>query len=164
MSLPFDLGVFGPILQLFVAFLGAYLLAIWISLVVWTFRDIRARSRDLFAQLLSIALVLIFNVPGMALYFLLRPHETLAEGYERELSEEALLQDIEDKQVCPVCHQKIQREFLFCPNCHTKLKRQCDNCRRILNLRWTLCPYCGASVAAPAPVPMPAPPVGSPLP
>jgi RNA polymerase subunit RPABC4/transcription elongation factor Spt4 len=165
MSLPFDLGVFGPILQLFVAFVGAYLLAVWISLIVWTFRDVRARSRDLFAQLLSVMLVVIFNIPGLLLYFLLRPHEKLADSYERDLAEEALLQEIEDKQACPVCHQKIQSEFLFCPNCHTKLKRQCENCHHILNLRWTLCPFCGTNVAmTPAATPMPMPPVSSPLP
>jgi len=147
--MPFDLGPFGPILQLIGAFFGAYLLAIWLSLIVWTFRDVRSRSRDLFMQLLSVALVIIFNIPGLLLYFLLRPRETLAEQYERELSEEALLQDIEEKQACPACQQKIQAEFLYCPNCHTKLKRRCDNCHRITSLRWNICPYCGAPATAP---------------
>ncbi|OGO36808.1 MAG: hypothetical protein A2Z03_08695 [Chloroflexi bacterium RBG_16_56_8] len=164
MPLPFDLGPFAAILQLFVAFFGAYLLAVWISLIVWTFRDIRSRSRDIFAQLLSVMLVVIFNIPGLLLYFLLRPHETLADSYERDLAEEALLQDIEDKQACPVCHQKIQSEFLFCPNCHTKLKRQCDNCHHILHLRWTICPYCGANVTTAMPMPASMPPVSQPLP
>src|SRR5512141_1207353 len=145
--LPFDLGPLGAILQLLVAFLGAYLLAVWISLIVWTFRDVRARTRDLFAQLLSVMLVLIFNLPGLLLYFLLRPRETLTEGYERELAEEALLQDIEEKQACPVCHQRIQQDFLYCPNCHTKLRRQCETCRRINNLRWNICPYCGMGLS-----------------
>src|SRR5512141_2002356 len=165
--LPFDLGPLGAILQLLVAFLGAYLLAVWISLIVWTFRDVRARTRDLFAQLLSVMLVLIFNLPGLLLYFLLRPRETLAEGYERELAEEAMLQDIEDKQACPECHQKIQPDFIVCPNCYSRLKRQCDNCHRILNLRWTKCPYCGATVSAsPQAVltPLPPPPLTQPPP
>ena len=146
----FDLGAFGPILQLVGAFFGAYLLAVWIGLIIWTFRDVRSRSRDLFMQLLSVALVVIFNIPGLLLYFLLRPRETLAEQYERELAEEALLQDIEEKQVCPACQQKIQSEFLYCPNCHTRLKRRCDNCHRITSLRWNICPYCGAPATAPA--------------
>lgn len=164
MPLP-DLGMFLPFLQLFVAFFGAYLLAVWISLIVWTFRDIRARARDIFAQLLSVLLVVIFNVPGLLLYFLLRPRETLADGYERELSEEALLQDIEDKQVCPECHQKIQSDFIVCPNCYTRLKRQCDRCHRILNLRWTKCPYCGTDVpTSPASLPMLTPAVTAPTP
>lgn len=144
--MPFDLGAFGAVLQLLVAFTGAYLLALWISLIVWTFRDIRARTRDIFAQLLSVLLVVIFTIPGLLLYFMLRPRETLADGYERELAEEAFLQDIEDKQVCPDCRQKIQTDFIYCPNCCTRLKRQCDRCHRVLNLRWGKCPYCGANV------------------
>ncbi len=144
--MPFDLGGFGAILQFFAAFFGAYLLAMWISLVIWAFRDVRARSLDTFVQVLSVVLVVVFSLPGLLLYFLLRPRETLAEAYERELSEEALLQDIEEKQACPMCHQRTQPDFLLCPNCHTKLKRQCGNCHRILSLRWTVCPYCGTSV------------------
>lgn len=151
--MPIDLGAFGPILQLSAAFFGAYVLAIWISLIVWTFRDVRSRSRDLFMQLLSVALVVIFNLPGLLLYFLLRPRETLAEQYERELAEEALLQDIEEKQACPACQQKIQSEFLYCPNCHTRLKRRCDNCHRITSLRWNICPFCGAPATAPTSAP-----------
>ncbi len=151
--MPSDLGALGAVLQLFVAFFGAYLLAVWIGLIVWTFRDIRARTNDLFTQLLSVALVVIFSI----LYFLLRPHDTLADAYERELTEEAMLQDIEDKQVCPVCHQKIQPAFLFCPSCHTKLKRECDQCHHALSLRWTLCPYCGHNVTSAAPPNSPQP-------
>lgn len=153
--MPFDLGGLAAILQLAIAFFGAYLLAVWISLIIWTFRDVRARSRDLFAQLLSVLVVVVFNVPGLLLYFLLRPHETLAESYERELSEEALLQDIEDKQACPVCHQRIQSDFLLCPNCHTKLKRRCEHCNRLLSLRWNICPHCGTTVMAAPTTPVP---------
>ena len=149
--MPFDLGGLATVLQLFIAFFGAYVLAVWISLIIWTFRDIRARSRDIFAQLVSVLMVVFFNVPGILLYFLLRPRETLGEQYERELAEEALLQDIEEKHACPACQQKVQPDFLFCPNCHTRLKRRCDNCHRITSLRWSICPYCGAPVTAPPP-------------
>ena len=138
-----DLSGLGRILELFIAFLGAYLFAVWVSMIIWTVRDIRSRSRDIFAQLLAVALVLVFNVAGLLLYFILRPRETLAENYERELAEEAMLQDIEERQVCPVCHHKITAEYLVCPNCHTKLHKKCEHCGRVLNLKWGVCPYCG---------------------
>ncbi len=160
--MPFDFSALGAILQLLVAFFGAYFLAMWISLIVWTYRDIRARSRDLFMQLLSVMMVVVFTIPGLLLYFLLRPRETLADSFERELSEEALLQDIEDKQVCSVCHQKIQPDFQLCPNCHTRLKRQCENCRHLLNMRWNVCPYCAAPVGVAAPMATAPLPVGEP--
>ncbi len=144
-----DLSGLGSILRLFVAFLGAYLFAVTISMIIWTYRDVRSRSRDIFAQVLAVALVVIFNVAGLFLYFILRPRETLAEKYERELAEEAMLQDIEERQVCPVCHHKVGAEYLLCPNCHTKLHKKCDNCSRVLNLKWNVCPFCGEPQSVP---------------
>jgi RNA polymerase subunit RPABC4/transcription elongation factor Spt4 len=139
----------GVILQVIIALFGAFFLAFWVSLVIWTFRDVRSRSRDIFAQLLATLMVLVFNLPGLLFYFILRPQETLAEAYERSLEEEALLQDIEERLVCSGCKRKIQPDFIICPDCHTRLKKSCPNCRRLLHLKWNICPYCGAGSASP---------------
>jgi len=138
----------GVILQVIIALFGAFFLAFWVSLVIWTFRDVRSRSRDIFAQLLATLMVMVFNLPGLLFYFILRPQETLAEAYERSLEEEALLQDIEERLVCPGCKRKIQSDFIICPDCHTRLKKSCPNCRRLLHLKWNICPYCGAGPAS----------------
>jgi RNA polymerase subunit RPABC4/transcription elongation factor Spt4 len=140
----------GVILQVIIALFGAFFLAFWVSLVIWTFRDVRSRSRDIFAQLLATLMVLVFNLPGLLFYFILRPQETLAEAYERSLEEEALLQDIEERLVCPGCKRKTQPDFIICPDCHTRLKKSCPNCRRLLHLKWNVCPYCGAGPASPS--------------
>lgn len=130
------------VLEVALAIIGGFVAALWISLVIWAFRDIRSRSRDVFAQLLATLLVLIFNVPGLLLYMLLRPPERLAEAYERALEEEALLQDIEERLLCPGCKRQVKEDFIICPSCHTSLKRPCVNCGRILHLKWDVCPYC----------------------
>ncbi len=127
------------------AFLGAFLAALWLSLVIWTFRDIRARSRDFFAQILATLVVAILNVPGILIYIMVRPRETLAEAYDRSLEEEALLQSIEERESCPGCGQRADKEWVTCPYCHTKLKKSCHRCGRAIHLRWTVCPYCGAT-------------------
>ena len=121
--------------------------AFWLALIIWTFRDMRSRSRDIFAQILAALLVAVLFLPGWVIYWMLRPKETLAEAYERSLEEEALLQGIEETLVCPGCGTRVQGEFVVCPNCHTKLKKPCQNCGRALNLRWGVCPYCSAPVA-----------------
>jgi hypothetical protein len=139
----------GLALQVVMALLGAFFLAFWLSLIIWTFRDVRSRSRDVFAQLLATLMVILFNLPGLVLYFMLRPQETLAQAYERALEEEALLQDIEERYVCPGCKKKIQPDYQLCPSCHARLKRPCPSCNRLLQLQWTLCPYCGAVPAGP---------------
>ena len=139
-ELPANLGL---IVQVILFLLGAYLLAFWLSMVIWTLVDIRSRSRDILAALLAVLLVLAFNVPGLVIYLILRPKETLTAAYQRALEEEALLQGIENQYVCPGCKQKIESDFLLCPNCHTQLKERCPNCGRLLSPKWTICPYCG---------------------
>ena len=142
------LNTIQPFVVMFAALFAAFLTAIWISVVIWTFRDIRARSRDIFAQILGTLLVLLFfpffPLPGWILYMLLRPRETLSEIYERSLEEETLLQGIEERLACPGCNRRIEEEFMICPTCHTRLKKACPACGRLLHLRWNLCPYCGA--------------------
>ena len=123
--------------------LGAYGLLFLVSLVVWTFRDIRSRSRDVLVQLLATLLVLVFNIPGLILYFVLRPQQTLTESYEHALGQEALLQDIEERYICPSCKRKAEADFLVCPYCHTQLRKRCPHCERLNSLNWDTCPYCG---------------------
>jgi len=156
------LNTIQPFVIMFAALTAAFLTATWISVVIWTFRDIRARSRDIFAQVLATLMVLIFfplfPLPGLVLYYILRPRETLAEVYERSLEEEALLQGIEERLACPGCNRRIEEEFMICPTCHTRLKKACAACGRLLHLRWNICPYCGAvqtAVKAVPPVPQP---------
>lgn len=159
-----------PFVIMFAALLGAFLTALWVSAVIWTFRDIRARSRDVFAQILATLLVLLFfplfPLPGLLLYFILRPRETLSEVYERSLEEEVLLQGIEERLACPGCNRRIEESFMICPTCHTRLKKACPACGRLLHLRWNICPYCGATqttakaapTVSPPPVVMPVEP------
>jgi RNA polymerase subunit RPABC4/transcription elongation factor Spt4 len=149
-----------PFIIMIAALLAAFLTALWVSAVIWAFRDIRARSRDVFAQILATLMVLIFfpvfPLPGLTLYFILRPRETLAEIYERSLEEEALLQGIEERLACPGCNRRIEEEYMICPTCHTRLKKACPSCGRLLHLRWNICPYCGAvQTAAKAAPPAP---------
>ena len=125
------------------AFAGAFLVALWISLVVWTYRDIRSRARDPLVQTLAALLVAVLNLPGVLVYLILRPPRTLEEEYQRTLEEEALLQALEDLPLCPGCERRVKEEWQICPNCHTKLKKTCHNCSKLMELPWNICPYCG---------------------
>jgi predicted amidophosphoribosyltransferase len=134
---------------------GGVTIAILGGMVIWTFRDIRARSRDVLAQILATLMVLVLPVIGLVVYLMLRPRETLEEAYEHSLEQEALLQAIEEPEECPGCGQRIGGDFLYCPDCHTRLKKACPECGKPLRLRWSLCPYCGATVTSQALEPVP---------
>lgn len=147
MPINLDLNSLSDYLLLAVAFTGAFLSALWLSLVIWTFRDMRARSRDVFAQVLAAAAVAVLTLPGLLIYLILRPPRTLAETYEQSLEEEALLQEIEEKRVCPGCGRQVSEEWRLCPNCLTRLKKPCAHCDRLMDLPWNVCPYCATPVA-----------------
>lgn len=130
-------------LTVLAAISGALLAALWISLIFWAFRDMRARSRDPFAQIMAALVVAVLPIVGIIIYLILRPRETLAEAYERALEEEALLQEIEERPHCPGCSRVTEPKWLLCPYCHTRLKKACPDCNSLLELNWNLCPFCG---------------------
>ncbi len=125
------------------AIIGAIVAALVGGITVWAFRDIRSRSRDFLVQILATVLVAVVPVAGILVYFMLRPRETLQEGYVRALEEESLLSSIEHQEFCPTCGRRVDQDMQFCPSCHTKLRNACNNCGRAVHLSWELCPYCG---------------------
>ena len=139
-----------------VAIVGALLAALWLSLIIWAFRDMRSRSQDPFAHILAALLVAALPVMGVIIYLILRPSETLAEGFERALEEEALLQEIEERPHCPGCSRTVQSDWILCPYCHTRLKKACPDCNSLMELQWNLCPFCGNHHVDPYKVDLPA--------
>lgn len=138
----------GPVIGCSVAFVVIF----WLSLVIWTFRDVRSRTQDLLTQILATLLVAVFFIGGLFIYMILRPRQTLAEVYERQLEEESLLAEMTERQTCNNCHARIESDFQICPSCGQKLKRACPKCERLLELRWGFCPYCATNLAG---IPMP---------
>ena len=149
-----DIGILAALIA------GVWALLLWLSIVVWIYRDIRERTRDLGLQVLAIFVAVLFfpafNIPGLALYLMLRPRETLEEAYARSLEEEALLREIGDEGMCPSCRRFVERTWRICPFCATQLKDICSRCEQLLSFNWVACPYCGTerrgrNVPEPAP-------------
>jgi RNA polymerase subunit RPABC4/transcription elongation factor Spt4 len=159
-----DDGVWQDAARFAVVGLVAYLLVLWVAALVWTYRDSAARSRDPMMQAIAMALVLVFNLPGLLVYLILRPKATLIDTYDRQLEAEALLHEIQDQATCPACRRKIEHDYVACPFCRTTLRTPCDNCARPMSSTWVLCPYCGRdqTIATSANAPASAPPPGAP--
>lgn len=138
----FDPAFLGNFMLILTGFGGAFLAALWISLVIWTYRDIRNRTRDPLVQILSTLLVGLLNLPGVLVYLVLRPPRTLEDEYQRTLEEEALLAAIEDQTLCPGCERHVKEGWMVCPNCQTKLKKNCHQCGKLMELPWNICPFC----------------------
>ncbi|PWH13248.1 MAG: zinc ribbon domain-containing protein [Anaerolineae bacterium] len=141
-----EINTFRNLILILTAWGGAFLAALWLSLVIWTYRDIRQRTRDRLARILAVLVVTVLFLPGLVIYGILRPPRTLEDEYQQTLEEEALLQSIEETVLCPGCGRKTEADWMVCPSCHTKLRKQCHQCQRLLELAWNICPYCATPV------------------
>lgn len=144
--MPIDPAFLSNFILVLTAFGGAFLAALWIALIIWTYRDIRSRSRDPLVQILSALLVAVLNLPGVLVYLILRPARTLEEEYQHTLEEESLLQALDELPLCPGCERRVKDDWQVCPNCHTKLKKACHHCGKLMELAWNVCPHCGTPV------------------
>ncbi|HEY7343062.1 MAG TPA: zinc ribbon domain-containing protein [Ktedonobacterales bacterium] len=138
-----SLGALQNLVGVIIFFFVAFAVIFWLSLVFWTWRDVRSRTQDVILQVTATGLVAVFNIGGLFIYLIVRPRQTLAELYERQLEEESLLAEMTERQTCPTCHYRVEGDFQICPSCGTKLRRPCPRCDHLLELKWNVCPYCG---------------------
>lgn len=139
----FDPSSLNNFLLIATAWGGAFLAALWLSLLVWTYRDVRSRVKDPLVRILAVLVVALLFLPGIVVYMILRPPQTMEDEYQHMLEEEALLQAIEESTACPGCGRHTADDWMVCPNCHTRLMKHCHACDRLMKLPWSLCPYCG---------------------
>jgi RNA polymerase subunit RPABC4/transcription elongation factor Spt4 len=137
------LGKLTSFVAIAVFFFAAFAAIFWFALIFWTWRDVRSRTQDTILQITATVLVAFFSLGGLFIYLIVRPRQTLAELYERQLEEESLLAEMTERQTCPTCHYRVENDFQACPSCGTKLRRPCPRCDHLLELKWNVCPYCG---------------------
>ena len=123
---------------------AAYVLILWVSLLVWTYRDAGSRTKQTGLQAGAVLLVAVFNLPGLLLYLALRPPEALVDTYGRELEAAAFLREIQKPDACADCGRSVAANFVACPFCRAALQTPCTNCEQMLRTSYTICPYCTA--------------------
>lgn len=136
------------IVGIIVAVFGAFVFAFWAAIGIWTFNDIRTRTRDWLAILLAVVLVLVFPIVGWLLYLMIRPKQTLADAFDRALEEEALLREIEETLACSTCGIPVKDIWVYCPNCHSQLQHSCPSCGNLVRNEWEICVMCGVNQQA----------------
>ncbi|MBD3157000.1 hypothetical protein GF369_04210 [Candidatus Peregrinibacteria bacterium] len=78
--------------RILITILLGYLILLWVSLIIWTTKDIISRTNNVIYQLISIALVVMLNIFGLLIYLGIRPSKTLIEKFFEDLEYEALAQ------------------------------------------------------------------------
>jgi RNA polymerase subunit RPABC4/transcription elongation factor Spt4 len=120
-----------------------FLVALWLSIIIWTYRDIRRRTQNSVHIWLAVIIVTVLFIPGIIIYLIMRPTTTLEDEYQQSLEEEVLLQTIEDSLICPGCGRRVNDNWVICPSCQIKLKKSCHQCGNLMEFPWKICPYCG---------------------
>ena len=139
---------FESLLRLFALLVIVYALVLWVSAIIWVYRDVRTRTTDSAAHLLAVLTVAILNLPGLIVYLVIRPQATLADAYERSLEAEAILNELQlTANSCQNCHRPVEDDFNICPHCKTVLREACRTCGRLVRTSWIACPYCAADRA-----------------
>src|SRR6267142_4873486 len=131
-----------PIIQSGVRFAGVYVLFLSLATVFWTIRDAQQRTENRILPYLAGLLVVATWILGLFIYLIVRAKETLGEAYERQLAEESLLAEAEQRLVCPTCRERVQEDYILCPTCRTRLKRVCPSCGKLIRPEWHICPFC----------------------
>ena len=125
------------------------LVVVWAALIFWTFADARRRIDDPMLVACATAASL-FPFVGTIVYAIVRPPEFLDDVRLRELemhAAESRLHSL-DWDLCPNCDYEIRSDYLRCPSCLKRLKESCVACRKPLDPRWKICPYCETEVGA----------------
>src|SRR5260221_5877126 len=130
------------VVQLGVRFIGLYLFVVYVAMIFWTYRDAQNRTENRVLPVLAALLVTLVPVLGLFVYLIVRSRETIAESYERQLAEESLLAEAEQRVVCPTCHERVQQDFILCPTCRTGPKPVCPSCAKLIRPEWNICPFC----------------------
>ncbi|PCI24598.1 hypothetical protein COB57_04235 [Candidatus Peregrinibacteria bacterium] len=128
-------GIFPVLLKI----LLIYIIILWISLVVWVFRDVIHRSNNILFQVFSVLLNTLLPVFGLFIYLLIRSNRTLMEKYYEERELHSFSGDFE----CHACQTVIQEEHEYCFYCGEGLHHDCNHCKKMILLSFDFCTYCG---------------------
>jgi RNA polymerase subunit RPABC4/transcription elongation factor Spt4 len=136
-----------PVVHLALQATVVYVIILWLAAAYWAFRDMQLRAENpilpYFAASLIIVFTPIFFPLAVFAYRIVRPQEKIADVYERNLAEEALIAEVDAIKNCPTCGRRTHDEWIICPTCRTRLNRVCPNCSRLVGLDWSLCAWCG---------------------
>ena len=118
---------------------GAFIAALWVALVIWTYRDIRTRARDPLVHILSALLVAVLNLPGVLVYLILRRHKRWKKNTSIPLKKKHC-SNRWTISALPGLERRVKDDWQVCPNCNTKLKKACLHCGKLMELPWNICP------------------------
>jgi hypothetical protein len=125
---------------------AAYLVLVWLASALWSFVDMRRRSRNPIAPY-AVAFMTIAASPllfplAILVHRVIRPGDLLSEHRLSELRSLALEAETLRSR-CPQCNDPVEDDWLICPRCRRTLAHRCQVCGGTIGLDWPVCAWCG---------------------
>ncbi|MGI6443500.1 MAG: zinc ribbon domain-containing protein [Candidatus Dojkabacteria bacterium] len=130
---------FGFVWSLF----GVALLAFWLVVLYWVWLDSGDRITNKGVRIAYVLLTAVLFVPGLIIYLLIRPSQTIEEIYWADLERRYLKYETAELGDCPRCGAQLYPGFTYCPDCRFKLKIKCPVCEVEMDKKYKYCPSCG---------------------
>ena len=131
------IGPYGVLNFTSYSIISVVLLAIWIFVIVWVYRDAERRGMN---GILWALLVFIGNLIGLLIYLIVRSNNG-STAKEAPTSQPS-------SQICPKCQLPLSPTYVFCPSCGDRLRSDCPKCHKPIEKDWKVCPHCGEKLTS----------------
>ena len=135
-----DFNIFGAILFVL-------LIVFWLVLIGWVWIDSSERTSNIGIRVVYLILVIFLNIPGLIIYLIIRPSETIEQIYWADLERRYLKYETSELGDCSNCGNQLLPGYVYCSNCGNEIKRKCPSCGVIIVNSTKFCAYCGIQVA-----------------
>jgi hypothetical protein len=143
-------GLLGdPIVGLAIKLAAAYLVIVWLAVALWSFLDMRRRTRNLVAAYASASMVILASPVlfpfAVIVHRIIRPEGFSSDQRLSELRQRALEVETVAPR-CPDCNTVVAEDWLVCPACRRSLGHRCRECGRTAALDWAVCAWCAVDL------------------
>lgn len=118
----------------------------WLVIVGWVWIDSSERTSRKGLRVAYLLLAIILNIPGLIIYLIIRPGETIEEIYWADLERRYLKFETSELGDCPKCGHQLYPGYVFCTNCGFELKKRCPKCNILINKDHKFCEFCGEQI------------------
>ena len=115
----------------------------WLVIVGWVWIDSSERTSRKELKVLYMFLAIVLNIPGLIIYLIIRPSETIEEIYWADLERRYLKYETSELGDCSKCGHQLYPGYVFCTNCGYEIKIRCPKCNILVNKEHKFCEFCG---------------------
>ena len=136
-----DFNIFGTLLFVL-------LIVFWLVLIGWVWIDSSERTSNMSIRVVYLILVIFLNIPGLIIYLIIRPSETIEQIYWADLERRYLKYETSELGDCSKCGNQLLPGYVYCSNCGNEIKKKCPSCGVMIGKSSKFCAYCGIQVSA----------------